>query len=110
MIRITPSFPVRSLAALVILLGSPWLATAAESETTPPPISIEALTTEVLTSNPELNFYRAEIAAAQAGVRVAGSATNPELSVQAGQKRTRDSVVGLAGGGAGGGFSVFLRV
>lgn len=106
MTRITPSFPGRSLAALLLLFGSPWLATAAEPETTPPPLSIEALTTEVLASNPELNFYRAEIAAAQAGVRVAGSANNPELSVQAGHKRTRDSAGVLAGEGTAWSVSV----
>ena len=99
-------FSPRTLAALFIVLASRGPAVAAEPEAAPPLLSIETLTSEVLGSNPELNFYRAEIAAAQAGVRVAGSTGNPELAVQAGRKRTHDSTGVLVGEGTSWSVSV----
>lgn len=54
-----------------------------------PVASIEALVAEVLASNPELNFYRAEVAVAKGERRGAAAWANPELSGQLGQKRVR---------------------
>lgn len=51
--------------------------------------SIEAMVAETLEKNPELKFYEAEIAAARAGRRSAGSLGNPELNVGIGQKTVR---------------------
>ena len=98
-------FPGRTLAAAFILLGSHWLPSVAAQDTAPA-VSIEALTSEVLAGNPELNFYREEIAAAQAGARAAGAGNNPELSVQVGHKRTRDAAGLLVGEGTAWSVSV----
>jgi cobalt-zinc-cadmium efflux system outer membrane protein len=54
-----------------------------------PAVTIDSLVAEVLASNPELNFYRAEVAVARGERRVAAAWANPELSAQAGQKRVR---------------------
>jgi cobalt-zinc-cadmium efflux system outer membrane protein len=51
--------------------------------------TVAALVAEVLEHHPELNFYRAEIAAAKAGRKTAGSFANPELSGSVGQKTVR---------------------
>jgi len=56
--------------------------------------SLDALVKEALENNPELKFYDAEITAAKAGRKTAGSFANPELSGGVGQKSMR-----------GGGFS-----
>ena len=48
--------------------------------------------------NPELNFYRAEIAAAQGERRTAGTWANPELTTTLGQKQVRSG--GLSDEGA----------
>lgn len=70
-------------------------ATLTTAETTLPPggapavskTTLDALVTDVLQSNPELEFYRAEIAAAKAGRMTAGQWENPELNMDAGSKR-----------------------
>ncbi len=62
-------------------------------------VSLDDLTVDITRQNPELQFYREEISAAQAALRVAGSPNNPELSLQAGHKRTHDSAGVLAGEG-----------
>lgn len=51
--------------------------------------SVEALVSEALERNPELKFYRAEIAAARAGRTMAGRWPNPELDLGFGRKGTR---------------------
>ena len=53
----------------------------------PPALTLDALVAGVVRDNPELEFYRAEIAAAQAGRRTAAQWTNPELSGDVGSKR-----------------------
>jgi cobalt-zinc-cadmium efflux system outer membrane protein len=50
-------------------------------------LTLDALVAEALEKNPELNFYKAEIAAAKGGRRQAGTYPNPEVSGNAGQKR-----------------------
>src|SRR6266513_2175932 len=52
--------------------------------------TLDALVDEALEKNPELNFYRAEIAAAKAERKTAGTLANPQLNTQIGQKRVRD--------------------
>ncbi len=99
MIFHAPVLSGRTLAAAIFLLASSRFAFAVEPEHAAPAVPIQALADEVVATNPELKFYQAEIAAAQAGVRVAGAANDPELSVQAGRKRTRDSAGILAGEG-----------
>jgi len=60
---------------------------------------LDVLIGEIVASNPELKFYEAEIDAAKAGRRVAGMRANPELAVEAGRKRARDSAGLLSGEG-----------
>ena len=72
----------------------------------PPPTSAAALREEVVARHPELKFYEAEIAAARAGVRGANARPDPELSVQAGNKRVRDAAGTLAGEGTAWSVSV----
>lgn len=48
---------------------------------------ISDIVTEILTKNPELAFYRAEIAAARAGRQTAGQWANPEVTAELGSKR-----------------------
>lgn len=52
-------------------------------------ISLDSLVAEVLEHNPELNFYKAEIAAAKGERRTAATLSNPELSTTFGQKRVK---------------------
>ena len=58
---------------------------AAESAVTNQ-VSLDALVAEVLAHNPELNFYRAEIAVARGERRTAGTLANPEVSATLGNK------------------------
>jgi cobalt-zinc-cadmium efflux system outer membrane protein len=62
-------------------------------------LSIEALVSEALAQNPELNFYRTEIAAARGERRTAGTWANPEVSGQVGSKHAQDVQTGLTGEG-----------
>jgi len=71
-------------------LGAEGGAAASPQEKT---IGLEALVADVVRDNPELRFYEAEIAAAKAGRRTAGSFANPELSGGFGQKSVRESGV-----------------
>jgi outer membrane protein, heavy metal efflux system len=62
-------------------------------------VTLDSLVVEAMQKNPELNFYRAEIAAAKGDRRTAGTLANPEAEVQLGQKRTTDGGGRLAGEG-----------
>jgi cobalt-zinc-cadmium efflux system outer membrane protein len=53
----------------------------------PPAVSLEVLVAEVLAGNPELGFYRAEIAAATGERQTAGGFANPEVGGAIGNKR-----------------------
>jgi outer membrane protein, heavy metal efflux system len=68
-------------------------------------MTLEAVVADVLGHNPEVNFYRAEIAAATGEARTAGTWANPELSTTIGDKRA------TGGGPAGEGvaWSVSVR-
>jgi cobalt-zinc-cadmium efflux system outer membrane protein len=56
-------------------------------------MSIDALVQQILTTNPELKFYEAEIAAAKGELRTAATLPNPELSATLGGKRVRSAGV-----------------
>src|SRR5207249_5147718 len=83
----------RWLAVVVATgIGVPHVSNAAESlpaNALPPFIVLDALVEDVLEHNPELNFYRAEIAAAQGERRTAATWANPEISTTVGQKQVR---------------------
>src|SRR3954469_3094308 len=91
--------------AAASLLAMAWCAVAADSPesatkvsaATTNHVSIDDLVAEILTNNPELGFYRAEIAAAKGERRTAGTLGNPELSGTLGDKRV--SGASLAGEG-----------
>src|SRR6185436_6381550 len=73
-----------------------WIALSPEAfpaETNAPAITVDALVAEVLSGNPELNFYNVEIAAARGERRAAGVFANPELSGTLGDKRVRDALM-----------------
>ena len=59
--------------------------------------TLDALVTAVLEHNPELNFYRAEIAAAKGERRTAATWANPELSTTLGDKQVRGGGVSQEG-------------
>jgi cobalt-zinc-cadmium efflux system outer membrane protein len=60
-------------------------------------LTLDALVQEALEKNPELNFYRAEIAAAKSGRKTAGLWPNPELGGSVGQKSVRGSGLSAEG-------------
>lgn len=72
----------------------------------PTPATADALAHEIAADNPELRFYEAELAAARASLRSAGSRADPELSLDAGRKRARDAAGALAGEGTAWSVSV----
>lgn len=78
---------MRLFSIFVLLLTS--LPCLSGAETKPAAISIPDLVTKTLEANPEIRFYEAEIAAAKAGRMTAGRLSNPELSLDVGQKRVR---------------------
>ncbi len=63
-------------------------------------VTLDELVKEVVEKNPELNFYRAEIAAAKGERRGAGAMPNPELTVGGGYKGVRSSAGNILGEGA----------
>ena len=85
---------LRGCSLVVWLLG---LATAsivsgaeAAALTNAPTVTLDEIVAEVLAHNPELNFYKAEIAAAKGERRSAGTVANPEFSGTIGGKRVSD--------------------
>lgn len=70
------------------------------------PASVQFIVGEILAKNPELAFYEAEIDAAKAGRRAAGTRENPELSLDLGRKRVTDVGGTLAGEGTAWSVSV----
>src|SRR6185436_15769401 len=76
------------------LLAMAWAIAAVPSLNGADPVSVatnqitlDELVNEIVGKNPELNFYRAEIAAAKGERRAAAIWANPELSTSVGQKR-----------------------
>ena len=66
-----------------------WTSLLAHAEPLPVPVTIDGLVTQALAANPELKFYKAEIAVAKAGRKTAGKFANPELDLGLGHKRVR---------------------
>ena len=62
-------------------------------------VPVEDLVAEALKSNPELNFYLAEISAAKAGRKSAALWPNPEVSGSVGYKNSRQRSSGLSAEG-----------
>lgn len=62
-------------------------------------VSLTTLVGEIVSNNPERKFYEEEIAAAKAGARIASRLNDPELSLDLGQKRLRDSTGAKIGDG-----------
>ena len=72
---------------------------AARAESNTNAVTLKALVSEALEKNPELNFYRAEIAAAKAGRKSAGALPNPEVTGSVGHKTSRDFASGASAEG-----------
>ena len=82
----------------LVLNGSSLSAIAAEAaDTNAPALTMEALVADILANNPELNFYKAEVAAAKGERQGAGLWANPEVAGTAGSKRASGS--GVSGEG-----------
>ncbi len=54
------------------------------------PVSLSSLTAKAVTTNPEVRFYEAEIAAAKGGEKTASTRPNPELQTSLGTWRVND--------------------
>ncbi len=78
----------------------------AQPVTEPVPVPIQAFISDIIAQNPEVAFYEAELAAAQAGRQAAGTRENPELSLEVGRKRVTDPSGSLAGEGTAWSVSV----
>ncbi len=87
---------VLAMSALAALTNLARGADTATNGIGAPPTAVETLVSQVLERNPELNFYRAEIAAANAERRVASTLGNPEVSATLGNKHVRGVGDGIA--------------
>ncbi len=92
--------------AFTFLMATTMAFAAATATATVSPLEPEALVAEVVATHPELRYYEAELAAARATARGAGAWSDPELSVEVGQKRVRDAGGRLAGEGVAWSVSV----
>ncbi len=87
--RFGRAFPQFGRLTALAVLGALVPAGSAVSESAAEPVAVPVtvLVEQVVRQNPELDFYRAEIAAARAGRRTAAQWQNPELSADIGSKR-----------------------
>jgi cobalt-zinc-cadmium efflux system outer membrane protein len=76
-----------SLCAAALLAGA--LSSVRADSPASPPIPVETLVQRILTTNPELRFYEAEIAIAQGDQTSAATWGNPQFSASVGEKRVR---------------------
>src|SRR2546423_1817678 len=78
-------------AASILFASAAFLVRANAAEPgggmAPPTTTLDAIVVDVLERNPELAFYKAEIDAAKAERRIAGTLANPELTSSIGDKR-----------------------
>ena len=77
------SWRVRARVFLAFSIGC----LTAEAEPSPVPVTIDGLVTQALARNPELRYYKAEIAVAKADRKSAGKLPNPELDLEVGRKK-----------------------
>ena len=89
MIRHFHSFPSRIAAAFLLGGLSKLFGQTDDAIST----SVEALVQQIVTGNPELKFYEAEIAVAKSEQRTAATRAAPELSATVGEKRVRSGPV-----------------
>jgi len=89
-------FPVTS--AMLVLVFAPLYA-AGQLSVVSDEVTVEELVKQASEKNPELNFYRAEIAAAKGSLKTAGTMANPELSTQAGYKNAHNKLDAFVGEG-----------
>ncbi|MBX3742088.1 MAG: TolC family protein [Akkermansiaceae bacterium] len=80
------SFRLKQPLSLFFPLWSLSVALAT-AEPQPVPLSIDGLVSQALARNPEIRYYKAEIAVAKANRSTAGKLSNPELSLDFGHKR-----------------------
>ncbi len=94
------SFVMNQSFCLRIFLGGFMMAStalvAAEAITATNSVTVDSLVAEVLALNPELDFYRAEIAAAKGDLRAARTLASPELSTTLGNKHVSGVGDGVA--------------
>ncbi len=78
---------------LVAVFARSAVAAETDSPPSPPtnavPVALEALVVDVVEHNPELNYFRAEVAAAHGERRTASTWANPEVATTLGQKSVR---------------------
>ncbi|HXG47843.1 MAG TPA: TolC family protein [Methylomirabilota bacterium] len=86
---------ILTIACCLTLVPVAGVATLTNS----PPTAAAALVREALTSNPELRFYEAELAAALAVRKATPRLASPEVSGSLGHKRAREAGGQLAGEG-----------
>src|SRR5439155_17529057 len=96
---------MRGSLALVVICLALLRGSVEAADTSVPALTVEALVAETLANNPELNFYKAEIAAARGERQTAGAWSNPEVAGTAGSKRT--TAAGVSGEGLA--WSVSVR-
>jgi cobalt-zinc-cadmium efflux system outer membrane protein len=95
-----------AVAAVIPMQAADAVSFATSSPTVTNQVLLDDLVSEALANNPELNFYRAEIAAARGGRKSAGAWQNPEVSAEIGQKSVKNSSGALLGEGAAWAVSV----
>lgn len=87
---------------LSILISAAGYASLAQEKAAPidepreDEISIAVLVEEALANNPELVFYRGEIAAAKGDRKTAGTRENPDAEFELGRKRSKPRSAGLS--------------
>ena len=80
-----------AVSAVALLTASFSVSPAVPSESPPlQQLDLDSVVADILDRNPEINFYRAEIAAAKGGARTAAAWPNPDVSGTAGEKRVTD--------------------
>ncbi len=91
---------VKFLLAGSLLSSTALFAAVADVATNAPSttntMTLDGLVADVVEHNPELNFYRAEMAAAHGERRTAGTLPNPEVSATLGNKRVSGFGDGVA--------------
>lgn len=80
------SFAAASIFTMGLIIAQVY------AEPEPVSITIDGLVTQALAANPELKFYKAEIAVAKSARSTAGRLSNPQLDLDLGFKKLRGDV------------------